>query len=348
MATLTQTAILTRKIIRYVLYFMIFLIVGKIVLDLAVGVYRKIFPAPPPPPTVSFGKLPVLPWPENQNLPELTLSVETPDGNLPEFPTQMKVYFMPKPSQTQLNLAETRKRASALGFSADGLEVRETVYRFPHPSAASVFESNIVSGAFSISYDLAADPAAIDRVPPAPEIAVSQVRSYLSRAGLLPEDLTGPTKHEFLRAEGGGFVTALALADSDMVKVNLFRKDFDKYPSVTLSPDEANVWFMVGGARESEKQILAGEYHYFGVDEKKYATYPTKSSEVALGDLKDKKGYVSKLGQNSSGVIVIRRIYLAYFDPGVPSDFFQPIVVFEGDNGFVGYVPAVTSDYYGE
>jgi hypothetical protein len=260
----------------------------------------------------------------------------------------MKVYFMPRPSQTQLNLAETRKRASALGFSADGLEIRETVYRFPHKIALSVLESNIVSGAFSISYDLAADPGAIERVPPAPEVAISQVRSFLSRAGLLSEDLTGPTKHEFLRAESGVFVTALALADADMVKVNLFRKDFDKYPSLSLNPDEANVWFMVGGAREAEKQILAGEFHYFGVDEKKFATYPTKTSESALEELKTKKGYIAKLGSNNSGAIVVRRIYLAYFDPGIPSDFFQPIVVFEGDNGFVGYTPAVTSDYYGE
>jgi hypothetical protein len=105
---------------------------------------------------------------------------------------------------------------------------------------------------------------------------------------------------------------------------------------------------MVGGAQERDKQMIAGEYHYLAVDEEKIATYPIKTSTSALEDLIDKKGYVAKLGTNDSGKIVIRRIYLAYFDPGVPSDFFQPIVVFEGDNGFVAYVPAVVWDYYGE
>jgi len=350
MATLTQTAIMTRKIIRFALYAMVFLVVGKIVLDLTIGIYRKIFPPPPPPPTVSFGKLPALPFPENQGLPELSITVETPDGKLPEFPTQMKVYFMPKPSQTQLNLDEVRKMAAKLGFSPDGQkeEGSEIIYRFLHKSALSLLRTNILSGAFSITYDLPADPGVLERVPPAPEIAVSQVRSYLSQANLLPEDLTGPTKHEFLRAESGRFVTAIALSDADVVKANLFRKDYEKYPSLTLNPDEGNVWFMIGGSQERDKYIIAGEFHYFAVDENKTATYPIKTSNTALEDLAGKKGYVAKMGTNDSGKVVVRRIYLAYFDPGEPSDFFQPIVVFEGDNGFVAYVPAVVSDYYGE
>lgn len=350
MTTLTQTAIMTRKVIRYILYFMIFLIVGKVVLDVTLGIYRKIFPPPPPPATIAFGKLPKLPFEQNQNIPELNLSVETPDGKLPKFPTQMKVYFMPKPSQTQLNLDETRKRVAALGFSPDGVQdpTRETFYSFPNKNALSTLETNIASGAFSISYDLASEPSVLDRVPPAPEVAVSQVRSFISSAGLLPDDLTGPSKHEFLRAEGGRFVTALALSDADVVKVNLFRKDFEKYPSVTLNPNEGNVWFMVGGERDRAKQMIAGEFHYFAVDETKFATYPTKTSEVALAELMDKKGFVTLLGANDSGNIVIRRVYLAYFDPPTPSDFFQPIIVFEGDNGFVAYVPAVAPDYYGE
>jgi len=348
MASLTQTAIMTRKLIRFALYGMIFLIVGKVVLDISIGIYRKVFPPPPPPPTVSFGKLPSLPFPGDQALPELSITVETPDGKLPEFPTQMKIYFMPKPSQTQLNLDDTRARAAKLGFSPDGQQESEIIYRFPHKNVLSVLRSNILSGAFSITYDLPADPGVLERVPPAPEIAVSQVRSYLSQANLLPEDLTGATKHEFLRAESGRFITAIALSDADVVKVNLFRKDSEKYPALTLNPDEGNVWFMVGGSQERDKQMIAGEFHYFAIDEEKIATYPIKTSTTALEELMDKKGYVAKLGANDGGKIVVRRIYLAYFDPGVPSDFFQPIIVFEGDNGFMAYVPAVVADYYGE
>jgi len=348
MATLTQTAIIARKIIRYTLYFMVFLIIGKVVFDLALNIYKKVFPPPPPPPTVAFGKLPKLPLPENQGLPELTYTVETPDGKIPTFKelaNQAKVYFMPRPSQTQLNLDETKKIVSGLGFNPEGQPATETLYRFPHRSAPSSLEINIVTGVFSLSYDIAADPQVLEKRPPVPEIAVSQARSYLTGGHILAADISGPTKHEFLRIEGGKFVSALSLSDANLIKVNLFRKDYDQLPALTLNPDEANVWFIVSGA---EQRMVAGEYHYFPLDETKFATYPIKAGEQAFNELKEKNGYIARLGQNENGNIVIRRIYLAFYDPPVPTDFYQPIVVFEGDNGFVAYVPAVTSDYYGE
>jgi len=327
---------------------MVFLIVGKIVFDLAINIYKRVFPPPPPPATVAFGKLPKLSLPENQGLPELTYGVETPDGKVPTFKdlaNQAKVYFMPRSSQTQLNLEETKRTVSGLGFNPEGQPASETLYRFPHRSAPSSLEINIITGVFSLSYDIAADPTILEKRPPVPEIAVSQVRNFISRGGLLTEDLGGPTKHEFLRIEGGKFISALSLSDANLIKVNLFRKDYDELPALTLTPDEANVWFIVSGAGQN---MVGGEYHYFKVDPTKFATYPIKTGQQALDELKAKAGYVAKLGQNESGNIVIRRIYLAYYDPPVASDFYQPIVVFEGDNGFVAYVPAVTSDYYGE
>ncbi|OGM56307.1 hypothetical protein A3E15_02050 [Candidatus Woesebacteria bacterium RIFCSPHIGHO2_12_FULL_42_9] len=349
MASLTQTAILARKIIRYGLYVIVFLIVGKIVFDLALNIYRKVFPPPPPPASVAFGKLPKLELPQNQGLPELSYTIETPDGKIPTFKdlaNQSKVYFMPRPSQTQLNLEETKKVVSGLGFNPDGAPASETLYRFPHRSAPGSLEINIITGVFSLSYDIAADPTILEKRPPVPEIAVSQVRNFLNGGKLLTEDLSGPTKHEFLRVEGGRFVSALSLSDANLIKINIFRKDYDSLSSLTLDPNEANVWFIVSGAQE--KQMVAGEYHYFTVDETKFATYPIKTGQQALDELKAKGGYVVKLGQNENGNIIVRRIYLAYYDPPVPSDFFQPIIVFEGDNGFVAYVPAVTDDYYGE
>lgn len=349
MASLTQTAILARKIIRYSLYFMAFLIVGKIVLDLTLGVYRKVFPPPAPPPTVAFGKLPKLPFPQNQNLPNLSITVETPNGKVPSFKevsNQAKVYFMPRPSQTQLNLEETKKKVVGLGFNPEGQAISETVYLFPHRNIPSSLEVDIVSGIFSVNYDITADISLLDKKPPVPDLAISQARSFLTRGNLLPSDLTGPTKHEFLKVEGGRFVFVLALADANFIKVNLFRKDYDKLPALSLNPDEANVWFIESGV--GDRQIVGGEYHYFSVDETKFATYPIKTGQQALDELKANKAYVAKLGNNDNGNITVRRIYLAYFDPPLSIDFFQPIVVFEGDNGFVAYVPAVTNDYYGE
>lgn len=348
MTALTQISITARKIIRYSVFFAIFLIIAKILFDLGSGIYRKVFPAPPPPPTVSFGKLSKLPFPEAQKT-NLTYSLETAEGGLPTLSTQAKVYFMPKLSANLLSLDVAKNNARGLGFTPTEQEVSPTVYKFPHKANPQTLEMNIVTGVFSISYDLKADSSPIQRRPPSPEVAASIVRSYLSSAELLPEDLSGPTTHEFLKIEGDKFVYAVSLSESQLVKVNLFRKTYDNLTVFTPDPNTANVWFMVGGAQERDKQVIAGQFHYFPVDESQSSTYPLKTAQTAWDELVAGQAFVATPGLNKDGdKVTIRKIYLGYFDPGSPTEFFQPIVVFEGDRGFIAYLPAVTSEYYGD
>ena len=348
MTSLTQVSITARKIIRYGVFFTIFLIVAKILFDIGSGIYLKIFPPPPPPPTISFGKLPKISFPEKAKL-NLTFSLETAEGGLPTLAPQAKVYFMPKLSPTLLSLDVAKDKAASLGFTPNEQEVSQTIYRFPHKENPATLEMNIATGIFSISYDLKADSSPIERRPPAPEIAASTVRSYLSSAGLFPEDLTGATTHEFLKIEGEKFVSALALSEANLVKINFFRKNYDELPSLTPDPANANVWFMVSGAQERNKQVIAGQFHYFPVDESQSSTYPLKTAQVAWDEFNGGGAFVAAYGLNSEGGNVkIRRIYLAYYDPGLPTEFFQPIVVFEGDQGFIAYLPAVTAEFYGE
>jgi hypothetical protein len=353
-ASLTTIAVSTRRAIRYGFFFVIFLIVVRILFGLGSGIYHRIFPSPPPPPTVSFGKLDKLPFPDltaqaGKAKINLTYTLETPEGGLPTLPTQAKVFFMPKQVSNLLALDVAKEKAAALGFSPTEQEVSPTIYRFPHRNSPATLEVNIVTGIFSISYDLKADPSPLERRPPAPEVAASTVRSYLSAANLLPEDLTGPTLHEFLKIEGDSLVGALSLSDADLVKINFFRKTFDNLPSFTPAPDEGNVWFIVSGAQERDKQIIAAEFHYFPVDEGQSSTYPIKTAQTAWDELNAGNVYVASYGQNQEGANVkIRRIYLAYYDGGLEMQFYQPIIVLEGDNGFMAYTPAVTPDYYGE
>ncbi|MBI4157884.1 hypothetical protein HY502_03490 [Candidatus Woesebacteria bacterium] len=352
MSSLTQVAISTRKVIRYGIFFIIFLIVGKMLLGSAIGLYNKINPPPPPPPTVKFGKLPTLPFPaplEGEVKPNLTFSLETAEGGLPALSPQTNVYFMPKISSNLLSLQIATDKAVSLGFSPNWQQVSDTLYKFPHVSERSELLMNIISGAFSISFDLKSDSSPLTRRPPAPEIAAAQVRSYLSSANLLPEDLTAEITHEFLKQEGESLVPALSLSESSLIKINFFRKSYNELPSLTPKPNESNVWFMVSGLPERQKQVIAAEFHYFPVDESESSTYPLKTAQEAWNELTSGTAYISSYGLNQEAdQVKIRRIYLGYYDGGEPTEFFQPIIVLEGDKGFIAYVPAVTLDYYGE
>lgn len=348
MATLTEASIMSRKGVRYTIYSIIIFIMLRGIILTSIAIYKKAFPPAPIPATVAFGKLPKLKFPEKNKI-NTTFIVETATGGIPVFPDQSKVYFMPKTSSNLLSLDFAKANAKKLGFSDEAQQISESLYKFNHKSTPAVMEIDIVTGAFSISYDLNVDPSPLNMHPSQPEVAASSVKSFLGSAALYPEDLSGPVKHKYLKTQGGGFIPALSLSDASIVRIDLFRKSIDELPAVTNTTNESNVWFMVSGIKERGKEIIAGEYHYFPVDETQVATYPIKSGEAAFNELSTGNYYLASQGTIAEGdSIKIRKIYLAYYDTGTYAEFYQPVFVFEGDKDFVGYVPAVTTDYYGE
>jgi len=345
MASLTQTAIITRRFIRYAFFGVIFLIVGKFSLDILIAIYRKINPPAAPAPTVAFGKLPALDFPNSEN-PQLNLTLETPSGDFPVLSEQMKVYLMPKPTANLLSLDTAKNKVSRLGYAPNGEQLSDTTYRFTGQRSLATLDMNIITGVFSISFDLSQDSSPLETKPAAPEISAEEARSFLNSADLLADDLTDRFEHEFQKIKEGRLVEAPSLSESDLIKIDLFRNDIEEYPAVTTNPKKANIWFLMGGNRQSDKQIVAAEYHYFPVDYTQVSTYPTKSAEEAWNEMLSGKAFIANAGSGTN--VVIRRIYLAYYDSGEIMDFLQPVIVFEGDNDFAAYVPAVTSEYYSE
>ena len=196
MVTLTYASITARKAIRYGIYFIIFLIIGRIMLNGAISLYKKVFPPAPEPPTVAFGKLPKLPFPEKTKL-NLNFTLETVEGNIPSFDAKANVYFMPRKSANLLSLDYTKEIAKKLGYTSDPQQVSDSVYKFNHKTSSAQLEADIITGAFSISFDLNADPTPILVKPNPPEVSAGTVRSFLSNASLLAADLNGEVTHQY-------------------------------------------------------------------------------------------------------------------------------------------------------
>lgn len=345
MSSLTQVSILSRKIIRYSIYTAILIVIVRYSYLIGVKIYRKYFPEPPPPPTLTFGKLSSIPFPEKEVPTDLVFTLQTVDGKLPKLPKQQSVYFMPKSISTIKSLDSAKQKAVSLGFNPNGTELVETVYLFKHNTSPATLSLNIVTGIFSIGYDLNSKPSVLESPPPEPAVATSLAKTFLTRAKSLPGDLTGAVTNEYLKIQDGKLVTANSLSDANITKINLYRKNYNELPNVTSVANQANIWFMFTGARDPGDQVYAAEYHYFTVDENKSGTYPIKTTETAWEELKSGKAYFANVDEKSKGNIVVRKVYLAYYDPDQYTEYYQPVVVFEGDDNFVAYVPAVSSDY---
>ncbi len=357
MASLTEISIGARKTIRYAVYLLIIGLIARTAISVGKGIYLRLFPPPPPEATVAFGKLPRLPFPErkfpnNPNFPDkLNYKMETADNKFPVFPIQLPVYLMPPIPQNINALSDAKQKAEDLGFDPNGRPVLEStpnVYLFQKRGTPSTLTMNIITGVFSMSYDVGQDPSILTGVPLDPDKSGEQATSFLNSAKLLDKDLEkGKITHQFFKAAGKDIVPADSLSDANLIKINIFRKNYGangEIGSVTPKMPEANVWFMMG---EGARQIVTAEYHFYPIDSSKSGTYPLLKSEEAWDNLKNKKGFISNLGTNPDGNITVRKIYLAYYDAGLYQQYYQPVVVFEGDNDFIAFVPAVKENYYG-
>lgn len=353
MATLTVTAYYTRRAIKYGSILLVFLIFSRVLWVVGSNIYKQIFPPPPPPPTIAFGKLPALPFPERVEK-DYNFVLQTPTSEYPILDSQALVYFMPQASSSLLALENATLLAKDLGFGGKATSLSETIYRFEREGTAQSLDINIVNKTFSINYDLTKTPELFATRPRSTVDALQVINSAFSSDKVFPPDLeNGIKSFEFLKVDSGSLKRATSLSDATFVRVNFFRKDLpltpqekSEVPILTPYKKDGNVWFIVSGDNSRDKSIVGGEYHYFPVDDKRKSTYPLKNIQIAWNELVEGKAFVSQEPQVASSQVIIRRIYLAFFDSGRPQGFLQPIYVFEGDSSFLAYLPAVDWHYY--
>lgn len=348
MATLTQTAHLARKIIKFGSIAVIGLIIFRILFVNFKVYWKKAHPPPPPAPTTAFGKLPKLFFPEQKNLPNLTIKLENISGSLPKLSDQAKVFFMPKASPNLLAWDKTKIWARSLGFNSEPQTTGEFTYRFStDTSPKTVLDVDVLTRNFTLVYDWQNDLQILSAGnPPQEDLCISTARSFLQNAGVLTDDLLqGKSEAGYQKYSDGNLVKALFFSEANFALVNLFRSDIDNIKVLPPSPKQSNIFVRLSAAKDRSRSIVEIKYIHFPVSWDNFATYPLKDTTFAWDSLKSGKGYIANLGNNPEGNILIRNVYLAYYDSDQHQDFLQPIIVFEGDNEFFAYVPAVSDNW---
>ena len=90
--------------------------------------------------------------------------------------------------------------------------------------------------------------------------------------------------------------------------------------------------------------MLELAYTYWPIDLSTSATYGLITSDQAWSLLQSGQGYIARY-PTSGNTVTVRNIYLGYYDSYDPQTYLQPVFVFEGDNGFLAYVPAVAAPW---
>lgn len=95
---------------------------------------------------------------------------------------------------------------------------------------------------------------------------------------------------------------------------------------------------------ENEASVMAADFTHQTIDQTDTsATYPLITAQQALDNLKNGKGYVAAYYGNDPKIL-INNVYLAYYLGKTIQDYLMPVIVFEGQNGFMAYVSALADE----
>lgn len=348
MATLTETAYLTRKIINWGIVGIVALLVFRFLFLGFTAWWAATHPPPPAPPTVAFGVLQQINFPRSAaGSSDLTYNLQTVDGNTPYLGDRSKVYFMPKASSNFLSFERAKNLASSLDFKGEASEISKRLFIWTDTEIPyRTIQVDIISGNFILKYDYKADLSiSLDKDLPTKEKALTEIKSFFERIGVSStEILNGELKATFLKLSGNQLVKTTSLSEADFVRIDIFRPQLDLLPIYSSYPNKSLVYFIFSGSNNFNKRFIEVGYTYNPISYDNYATYPLRSSDEAYKELTSGYGYVADIGENNKKINILK-IFLAYFEPEEPQSYLQPIYVFEGEKGFYGYVPAVAKEW---
>jgi hypothetical protein len=345
--TLTKATKFGRGFVKWGSIFLVVMMVGRITLAAAVAYWKATHPPPPPEPTRGFGKLPDIEFGTVVEKP-VSYKLELPTNKFPTFGDRAIVYFMPKNSPGLLDTDIAKDKARRLGFLSEPQTLNAQTLRWSRSQTLNItLEMDVISHNFEYSTDFMAHPELIlqSQIPTAFD-AVRQVKSFLDSPDLLPADVsTASGKVTYLRAVGGELQPAVSVSEAQFIQVDLNRADLSgKYPVYTADGETGTIHAILASGLAGNG-IVELIRNYWPVDYTLTHTYYLRSPESAWSILQAGDGYVAKPGDQDEAVI--RDVTLGYFEGEEPQMYLQPIYVFMGDGGFLGYVPALSPNQQG-
>lgn len=344
--SLTETAYYTRRAINWSIIGVIGYIILRAFWGIAVIAYLQIFPPKPVPANHAFGKLPAVRFPTPVASPsgQLIFQLETIEGSVPRASASANVYFMPKTGSNLLALSKAQNFAKRLGFGTVPAPEpsNKNVYRFDDPtSQLRHLWYDIVSTNFIMRYSYEQDAGLfLERTIPTAASAQQETRTLLQSYALFPTDFVGGSvKVTYLKIGEGKLTPVGSQTQADVARIDFFRPNIANTPVITSVVGEAPISITLSGSKNSKKRVVQFVYTYWPIDYLTSATYALKPSAYAWQELQSGGGYIVRYPKGP--VATVRNVYLAYYDSFEPQTYLQPVFVFEGDDGFLAYVPAV-------
>ena len=104
-----------------------------------------------------------------------------------------------------------------------------------------------------------------------------------------------------------------------------------------------SLWIAVG---QAGPQVVTANFTHQTINTtpETEATYPIKTAEEAFEELKNGKAFIASYNGSATD-IAITNVFLTYYLGEQPQEYLMPLIVFQGDNGFLAYISAVRDEW---
>jgi hypothetical protein len=277
----------------------------------------------------------------------LKFTLDTVEGEPVTATAGAKVIFLP-PAATRFGYREK------IYLTASNLEFDTSVIKHRLEGQEAIFDDgtkrldvNVANFNFTYKVFFENNPSFFDNVfNPDGKQAENAAVNFLSSIGRYPKELSeGRTDTIFFKFDPS--VKTISKVensfDANLVEVDFYRPDLDTFPVVTSkyfnSPN-----FVLLALEEHTYRVLRSQIRFFEAADDQVGIYPVKTGKQVWESLNKGRGYVVS---NPTGAtnIVIKKMFLAYYDPEIYQEYLQPVYVFVGEDNFIAYVPAVSDNY---
>ena len=341
MLTLSDASYDTKEILKWGGLF----IAGMVILvTFFIFVKQTFFPTPPPKPTIAFGKLPPQLFPKNVIDKTPTYTINTLSGALPQFPNQTKIFSIQLNTPDLSGLSNATEMAKGGLFTQGPNKISDILYEWTNPDkdkVSSNIDINIVNYNFNVTSDYLNNSDILSgQELPSPSQSIIDAKGLLVNLNSFPADIDETkTQTVLLSIKNGALTPATSFSSAQIVKIMFYQKDVNLLPIYYEKPDSSNIDALVG----TKDQVVELNYNHQTITDA-FSTYPLKTSQQAFADLQQGYAYIASYEGNSSN-ISINNVLLAYYIGTDPQAYLMPIFVFEGNDNFIAYVPAVTDEW---
>jgi len=333
-----------KKVLKWAGIILAVLISVFIIYKILILIKNIVFPPPPPQATALFGKLPEINFPASIQK-DFTYEIDTLTGDLPILPSLANVYKMEERGPDLLAVDRASTQVAALGFNKSPQQISDYIYKWTNSEPPNqIIVQDIRLDEFNLTSSFLNYESRITETFISETEAKDRSIQFLQLLNMDTQDLDQEkTKVEYQILKNGVINPTTRYLNSNIATVYYFQKARDEVPIVY--PQGKNSSMKISLAAGSYLDwILEANYSNQKILEEN-STYPLKSAQQAFEDLENKNAFIlSHSGENAN--IKIKEVYLALYSEGKLQKYLTPVIVFEGDNNFIAYVPAVTDEWF--